>query len=121
MDFFWEGIKNAVALIASGDAQVFHAVYVSVFCTMTAVVAAAALAIPYSAWLALYRPRASKLQVLVLRVGMFVGDDGNLALGEWQIHQLSDQMLVALIARVHCHGGVSEHGLGPGRGDYHVA
>ncbi len=72
MDFLWEGIQEAIRLILSGDDQVFHAIYVSVFCTVSAVGLAAALAIPYGAWLGLYRSPGSTLQALVLRVGMFV-------------------------------------------------
>jgi tungstate transport system permease protein len=72
MDFFWEGLKEAVRLIVSGDQHVLHAIFVSVSCTVVAVTLAAFLAIPYGAWLGLYRPPASRLQALMLRVGMFV-------------------------------------------------
>ncbi len=72
MDFFWEGVQEAFRLIASGDKQVLHAVFVSVFCTVIAIGSAALLAIPYGAWLGLYRPRTSKLQAMLLRVGMFI-------------------------------------------------
>jgi len=72
MEFLWEGIKEAIRLIASGDRQVLHAGFVSVLCTVSALALAAALAIPYGAWLGLYRPRWSNLQALLLRVGMFV-------------------------------------------------
>ena len=51
----------------------------------------------------------------LLRVGVFVGNDGYVAVGEWQAHGLADQRRVALVGRVHGHGRVTEHGLGPRR------
>jgi len=72
MDFLWDGIREAFRLVVSGDAQVFHAVWVSLYCTCTAITLAALLAIPYGAWLGLYRPRFTGLQVFLLRVGMFI-------------------------------------------------
>ncbi|MDJ0522089.1 MAG: ABC transporter permease [Planctomycetota bacterium] len=72
MEFLWEGIQEAFRLVVGGDQQVFHAVGVTLYCTVTAVTLAALVAIPYGAWLGLYRPRGYRLQVFVLRVGMFV-------------------------------------------------
>ena len=72
MEFLWDGIKEAVRLVASGDKQVFHAVWVSLYCTVSATALAAVVALPYGAWLGLYRPRAAGLQVFLLRIGMFV-------------------------------------------------
>ncbi len=72
MEFLWEGVKEAARLVVSGDAEVFHAVTVTLYCTVSAVALAALVAIPYGAWLALYRPRGYRLQVFLLRVGMFV-------------------------------------------------
>lgn len=71
MDFLWEGVEEAVRLIARGDRAVLHAAYNSVVCTLTAVLLAAALALPYGAWLALCRPPLARTQVLLLRWGMF--------------------------------------------------
>lgn len=68
----WEGLEEAFHLITSGDRDVLHAVYVSVFCTVTAILAAGVLAVPYGAWLGLYRPRATRAQAFLLRLGMFV-------------------------------------------------
>lgn len=72
MGFLWEGVEEALRLIAQGDARVLHAVWVTLLCTVTAILLAALVAIPYGAWLGLYRPRAYGLQVFLLRVGMFV-------------------------------------------------
>ena len=70
MDFLWEGLREAVRLVASGDAHVFHAVWVSLLCTLLSVSLASLVAIPYGAWLGLYRPRGARPQVFLLRVGM---------------------------------------------------
>ena len=70
MEFLWEGLREAVRLVAGGDRDTYHAVYVSLLCTLCAVTLAALIAIPYGAWLGLYRPRAQRFQVFCLRVGM---------------------------------------------------
>jgi len=72
MSFLLDGVKEALRLVASGDAQVFHAVWVSIYCTVSATGLAALVALPYGAWLGLYRPRAAGLQVFLLRIGMFI-------------------------------------------------
>lgn len=72
MEFLWEGIKEAFLLVTRGDEQVFHAIWVTFYCTVTAVTLAGLVAIPYGAWLGLYRPRTYSFQVFLLRVGMFV-------------------------------------------------
>jgi tungstate transport system permease protein len=72
VDFLWEGLREAVRLVATGDRQVLHAIGVSSACTVTAVALAALVAIPYGAWLGLVKPRGAGIQVFVLRVGMFV-------------------------------------------------
>lgn len=72
MEFLWEGVVEALRLIARGDREVMHAVYVSLVCTLLATSLAALIAIPYGAWLGLYRPRGRRLQVFLLRVGMSV-------------------------------------------------
>lgn len=68
MDFFWEGIREAGRLLAERDADVFHALGVSLTCSVLAVAVAALVAIPYGAWLGLLRPRTHRAQVFVLRV-----------------------------------------------------
>ncbi len=51
-----------------------------------------------------------------LAVHVFVGDDGNLTLGQRQLDGLADQVLIALVVRVHHHRRIAEHGLGSGGG-----
>ena len=70
MDFLWDGVREAFRLLVGGDAATYHAVWVSLFCTLFAITLAALFAIPYGAWLGLYRPRGWRAQVFVLRVGM---------------------------------------------------
>ena len=70
MRLLWEGFVEAVRLIGSGDAALFHAMWVSLACTLTAITAALLLAVPYGAWLGLYRGRGRRAQVFVVRVGM---------------------------------------------------
>ncbi len=70
MELFWEGLVEAVRLIGSGDGATYHAMWVSLFCTLIAITLAAFTAIPYGAWLGLYRPRGYRAQVFCLRVGM---------------------------------------------------
>lgn len=72
MDWIGEGFGDAFRLVASGDPQVLHAVFVSLSCTSIALVIASLLAIPYGAWLGLYRPRGTRVQVVLLRTGMAV-------------------------------------------------
>ena len=55
------------------------------------------------------------------RIHEGVGYHGNLAASEGQGQDLADHSCVALIVRVHRHGGVAQHGLGPGGGHHHVA
>jgi hypothetical protein len=43
-------------------------------------------------------------------VDVVVGDDRDLAVGQRQLHHLADQVRVALVFRVHHHGGVAQHG-----------
>jgi tungstate transport system permease protein len=72
MGFVWEGVLEAGRLLAGGDREVLHAIWVTLYCTGTALALAALVAIPYGAWLGLYRPRGRRIQVLLLRVGMFI-------------------------------------------------
>src|SRR5690554_7791820 len=44
------------------------------------------------------------------RVGVVVGHDGDPAVYQWQQYMLTDQVLVALVVRVHGHGRVAQHG-----------
>ena len=70
MDWLWNGLLEAGRLVFGGDAHTYHAVYVSVLCTFSSITLAALIAIPYGAWLGVYRPRGTAPQVFLLRVGM---------------------------------------------------
>ena len=71
MDFFVDGILEALRLVGRGDPEVLHAVWVTVFCTTTAVTLAALVAFPYGAWLGVHRRDGRGFQVFLMRVGMF--------------------------------------------------
>ena len=71
MEFFFEGVVEAFRLVFRGDPEVLHAVWVTVFCTTTAVTLAAVVAFPYGAWLGIHRRDGRGLQVFLMRVGMF--------------------------------------------------
>jgi hypothetical protein len=51
-----------------------------------------------------------------LAVDVFVGDDRDVAVDQRQLDGLADQVGVALILRMHHHGGVAEHGFRAGGG-----
>ena len=53
-------------------------------------------------------------------VDKVVGDDGNLAVAQGQIHHLAQQIDVALVLRVHGQRAVGHHGLGAGGGNRHA-
>ncbi len=71
MEFFLEGIREAGSLLLRGDAAVLHAIWVTAFCTTTAVTLAALVAFPYGAWLGIHRRDGRGFQVFAIRVGMF--------------------------------------------------
>ena len=54
-------------------------------------------------------------------VRVLVGDDGDAPAGQRQLHQLADQVLVALVLRVHRDRAVPEQGLGAGGRDHQGA
>ncbi|MHC4493281.1 MAG: ABC transporter permease, partial [Planctomycetota bacterium] len=70
MDFLWDGMVEAVRRVGTFDLDTYHAVWVSLLCTIVSISLAALVAVPYGAWLAVYKPRGHKAQVFVLRVGM---------------------------------------------------
>jgi len=51
-----------------------------------------------------------------LRIHVLISDHGDASAGEGQLDHLAEEVLVALIARVHGQGAVAEHGLRAGRG-----
>jgi len=71
VEFLLEGVVEASRLVLRGDAEVLHAVWVTVFCTTTAVTLAAVAAFPYGAWLGVHRRDGRGFQVFLMRVGMF--------------------------------------------------
>ena len=54
------------------------------------------------------------------RIHVLIADDRNVAGTQRQSHRMSDQVAIALILRVHGHGGVTQHGFRARRGDDHV-
>jgi tungstate transport system permease protein len=71
VEFLLDGFRQAAALVARGDAAIFHAIYVSLFCSVIAVTMAAVVAVPYGIWLGFNRREGQGLQMFLLRVGMF--------------------------------------------------
>jgi tungstate transport system permease protein len=71
VEFFLEGIREAASLLFRGDREVLHAVWVTLFCTTTAVTLAAAVAFPCGAWLGIHRRDGRGLLIFLMRVGMF--------------------------------------------------
>ncbi|MDT4793166.1 hypothetical protein FQZ97_256800 [compost metagenome] len=55
-----------------------------------------------------------------LAVDVVVGDDRDTPAHQRQLDEGADQRLVALVFRVHGHGGVAEHGFRTGGGDHQV-
>src|SRR5690606_19587646 len=55
-----------------------------------------------------------------LAVDVLVGDDGNQAVDQRQQHVAADQVPVALVFRMHGHGGVAQHGFRASGGDHQV-
>ncbi len=53
----------------------------------------------------------------LLRIGIIVGDDFDLAADQRQDHVVADQLLIALILGMHGDAGIAEHGLGARGGD----
>ena len=56
----------------------------------------------------------------LFRIGMFVADDRDFAVGERKVNGLADKVLVARIFRIDRHRGVAEHGFRTGRGDHEI-
>ncbi len=71
MDFLRDGFAEAWRLVRTGDAEVLHAVQVTLICSLGAVTLAAVFGFAYGAWLGLRRRDGSGVQVFLMRVGMF--------------------------------------------------
>jgi len=72
MDLLTDGFTQALRLLASGDPEVLHAVWVTFYVTIVATFAASLLALPYGTWLAIRRPRLHGLQLFGLRYAVFI-------------------------------------------------
>jgi len=72
VELLGEGFAKAWQLVTSGDPVVFHALGVSLLCSLCSLALAAVLAVPYGAWLGLARPRGASLHVFLLRVGLSI-------------------------------------------------
>jgi tungstate transport system permease protein len=72
MDFLWEGAKEAVALLVSGDADTWHGIWLSTWTSVVAVGLATLIGTPLGAWLALFRPFGREAWVFAFRVGTAV-------------------------------------------------
>ncbi len=70
MNYITGGVVEAARLVVTGDPEVLHATWVSLSCTLASVSLASAIAIPWGAWLGLFRPRGYRAQVFLLRLGM---------------------------------------------------
>ena len=72
MSFLWDGLLEGLGLLFGGDPELLHALWVSLLCSVSAVVLAGLAAVPYGTWLGLKRRRLGGLQVFVLRFGLFI-------------------------------------------------
>ena len=52
-----------------------------------------------------------------LRIGVFVGDDRDVAVAQWQNHLFANEFLIAHIVRMHTDCHIAEQGFGAGGGD----
>ena len=55
------------------------------------------------------------------RVGVGVGENGNASAYQREVNEFANQVLVALIVRVHGHGGIAQHRFRTGGGDHEIA
>jgi tungstate transport system permease protein len=71
VDFLSDSFGEAYRLVTSGDGRLYHAIWVTIFCTTTAVTLAAIAAFPIGAWLGVRRRSGRGAMVFLMRVGMF--------------------------------------------------
>ena len=57
----------------------------------------------------------------LFRVGIFIGNNRDQTSNDRQAHELADQVLIALILRVHGHRRVAQHGFRTGGRDHDLA
>jgi tungstate transport system permease protein len=70
MDLLWQGIKEAIRLLLSGDPEVFSIVLLSFRVSLTATVTSLILGVPAGMGLALSRFRGRRLLISLVNVGM---------------------------------------------------
>ena len=70
MDLFWEGFKEAIRLLLSGDTEVLSVVRLSLRVSLTATLASLMLGVPAGTALALTRFRGRRFIVSLVNVGM---------------------------------------------------
>jgi len=71
-DVFVDGTRQALRLLVSGDADTWHAVWLSLWTAALAVLCGACVGVPFGTWVGLMRPKGAGLVVFGLRVGMSV-------------------------------------------------
>ena len=70
MDLFWEGIKEAIGLLLSGDSEVLSVVRLSLRVSLTATLASLILGVPAGTALALTSFRGRRFIISLVNVGM---------------------------------------------------
>jgi tungstate transport system permease protein len=70
MDFFGEGFREAFRLLFAGDADTWHAIFLSLWTSFLALALGGGLGVPLGTWLGVVRPRGGRVVVFVLYVGM---------------------------------------------------
>ncbi len=69
MDFLADGFRQAVHLLVTGDADTWHAVWLSLWTAGLAVVLGTCIGVPFGTWVGLTRPRGEGLFIFGIRVG----------------------------------------------------
>ena len=70
MDLLWQGIREAIRLLLSGDAELLAIVMLSLRVSLTATLASLILGVPAGMWLALTQFRGRRFLVSLVNVGM---------------------------------------------------
>jgi tungstate transport system permease protein len=70
MDFFGEGFREAFRLLLAGDPDTWHAIFLSLWTSVLALVFGGAFGVPLGTWLGVVRPRGGRVAVSLLYVGM---------------------------------------------------
>ena len=70
MDLFWQGIREAIRLLLSGDAELLAIVMLSLRVSLTATLASLILGVPAGMFLALTQFRGRRFLVSLVNVGM---------------------------------------------------